>query len=108
MGDRVREYQDALASLVEAEQRATEIVSSISGLAQTVRDWKGVRIVGAVIRDEVTLNESLPLISPEAWPTFESFRDAVSAYHKAVRDAGNVWRNMTDAEQIGLTSPHGM
>lgn len=108
MSDRVKQYQDSYSSLMQAQQRASEIVASVSSLAQTVRDWKRIRITGAVLRDEITLNDNLPCVSSDNWPTFESFRDAVSAYHKASRDAQNIWMNMTDAEQTGLTPPHGM
>ena len=71
-------------------------------------DWQRIGITGAVLRDEITLNDNLPLISSENWPTFESFRDAVSAYHKAARDAQNIWMNMNDTERTGLSPPHGM
>lgn len=108
MTDRVKQYQDSYASLLQAEQRASVIVKSLSSLAHAIRDWKRIRITGAVLRDEITLNDNLPLISSDNWPTFESFKDAVSAYHKAARDAQNIWMNMNRAEQTGLSPPYGM
>ena len=108
MTDRVKQYQESYASLLQAQQRASQIVASLSSLAQTIRDWQRIRITGASLPDEITLNDNLPLISSENWPTFESFRDAVSAYHKAARDAQNIWMNMNDVEQTGLSPPHGI
>ncbi len=108
MADRVKQYQNSYALLRQAHQSASQIVESLSSLAKTVSNWQRIRIPGAVLRDEITLNDNLPLISFENWPTFESFRDAVSAYHKAARDAQNVWMNMNDAERTGLSPPDGV
>ena len=105
MTDRVKQYQESYASLHAAHQRVSQIVESLSSLARTIRDWQRIRIAGAVLRDEITLNDNLPLISYENWPTFESFKDAVSTYHKATRDAQNIWMNMADAERTGLNPP---
>jgi len=106
MSDRVKQYQESFASLTQAQQRASEIVASVSALARTVRDWQRLRITGAVLRDEITLNDSLPCISSDDSPTFEALRDAVSAYWEAKRTAENIWLNMADAERTGLTPPH--
>ena len=107
MSDRVKQYQESYSALQDALQRASEIVSTLALLRQTLRDWKRIKITGATLPDEMTLNDNLPCVSPDDWPAFESFRDAVSAYHKASRDAQNTWMNMTDAERNALTPPHG-
>lgn len=109
MSDRVKQYQESYSALNQARQRATEVVAAVSSLTQTLRNWERIRITGAVLRDEITLNDNLPCVSSDDWPTFEAFRDAVSAYHEASRDAQNIWMNMTDAERTGLNPPpHGM
>ena len=108
MSDRVKQYQESYSSLIQSQQRVSEIVASVSSLAQATRDWKRLRITGAVLRDEITLNDKLPCVSFDDWPTFEAFRDAVSAYWKAKRTSENNWMNMTDAERTGLSPPHGI
>lgn len=105
MADRVKQYQDAYASRDQAYQRASEIVESLSSLASTIRNWQQIRIDGVGFCDEITVNNNLHHISSNDWPTFESFKDAVSTYHEATRNAQNIWRNMKDAERTGLNPP---
>ena len=105
MYDSVKQYQLAFASLTEAEQRACEIVASVSSLAQTISDWKHLVIPGATVPDQFRVMPNIPHLSPDKWPSFDDFRKAVSTYHKASLEAKNIWLNMTSDEKVGLNPP---
>jgi len=106
MSDRVTQYQNAFASITEAEQRASEIVASVSSLAQTISNWKRLVITGATIPDQFRVMPNIPRLSPDKWPSFDDFRSAVSTYHEASLDATNIWLNMASDERVGLNFPH--
>ena len=105
MSDRVTQYQSAFASLTQAQQRASAIVATVSSLARTVRDWQRLNITGARIPDPLTIDPNIPCISPQDWPSFDDFRDAVSAYHEASSTVHNIWLNMHEDEKAGLSPP---
>ena len=102
---KVEEYQHAYHAAQQAEQRVTQITTALSSLAQTAKDWQRTRVSGAYLPDEMTLNDRLPSISSDDWPTFEQFSAAVGEYHEASRNAQNIWLNMTKNEKVGLTPP---
>ena len=105
---KVEEYQHAYLTLQQAEQRATQIANDLSSLAQTAKGWQRIQVSGAHLPDEITLNDRLPSISSDDWPTFEQFRAAVGEYHEASRKAQNIWLSMTQNEKVGLTPPRGI
>src|SRR5690242_7062486 len=105
---KVEEYQQAILAVQQAEQTAKEIARALSSIAQIVENWKCVRIPGANVPDAMVLNDNLPSISSDDWPTFEQFRAAVGEYHEASRKAQNFWLNMTQNEKAGLTPPRGI
>jgi|GEM_PF-2469307 len=105
MSDSVKQYQQAFASLTEAEQRACEIVASVSSLAQTISDWRRLVITGATVPDQFRVMPNISRLSPDKWPSFDDFRIAVSTYHEASLEAKNIWLNMTSDEKVGLNPP---
>lgn len=107
MSDSVQRYQAAYSALENANKKASEIAAKLSAVERNVRNWDRIRITGATLRDELTIDTSLPLISESDWPTFESFRNAVSEYHKSFRAAQNIWINMSGQERVGLNPPPG-
>lgn len=105
MSDRLKQYQKSFASLTLAQQRASEIVATVSSLAQTIHDWKRLVVTGATVPDQLRIIENIPRLSPENWPSFDDFRKAVSTYHEASLNIKNAWLNMTKDEKVGLTPP---
>jgi len=102
--DPVRDYEEALAKLADAEKYVEGLVRSLEGVLGRLRLWKQVVVLGHEGRfsEEMRKSERRSEINArDGWPSTQDIVDALGAWHQAGCAACAAWERLPPERRTG-------